>query len=72
MFGVKIRMFKVKESIHIGFNVIHIIENQDGWYTCPKVPLILDYESLKNSNYVKIIIRFIKAEESKFEILILL
>ena len=30
MFGVKIGIFKVKESIHIGFNLIHIIEIQDG------------------------------------------
>ena len=30
MFGVKIRIFKVKESIYVGFKLIHIIEIQDG------------------------------------------
>ena len=30
MFGVKIRIFKVKESIYVGFKSIHIIEIQDG------------------------------------------
>ena len=29
-FGDKIRRFQVKESIYIGFNLIHIIEIQDG------------------------------------------
>ena len=47
MFGVKIRVFNVKKSIYIGFKCIHII-------TCPEVPPILDYESVKNSNSVKI------------------
>ena len=30
MFGVKIRAFKVKELIYIGFKFKHIIEIQDG------------------------------------------
>ena len=30
MFGVKIRVFKVKESIYVGFKIIRIIEIQDG------------------------------------------
>ena len=30
MFGVKIRILKVKESIYIGFKFIHVIEIQDG------------------------------------------
>ena len=30
MFGVKIRVFKVKESINVGFKLIHIIKIQDG------------------------------------------
>ena len=68
MFGVKIRIFKVKESIYVGFKIIHIIEIQDGRQICPEVPQILDYESLENSKSVKI--RSIKADESKYEILI--
>ena len=30
MFGVKSRIFKVKESIYVGFKIIRIIEIQDG------------------------------------------
>ena len=56
MFGVKIRVFKVKESIYVGFKSIHI---------CPEVPPILDFESLRNSNSVKI--RSIQAEEPKYK-----
>ena len=68
MFGVKNRIFKVKEFIYIGFKIIHIIKVQDGGHICPEVPPIFYYETLKNSNSVKI--RSIKAEKSKYEFLI--
>ena len=30
IFGVKIRVIRVKESIYVGFKLIHIIQIQDG------------------------------------------
>ena len=68
MFGVKIRVIRVKESIYVGFKSIHIIKIQNGSHICQEVPPNFDYESLKNSNSVKI--RSIMAEESKYEFLI--
>ena len=36
MFGVKIRRFEVRESIHVVLKLIQIIEIQDGCHACQK------------------------------------